>query len=76
MLLNSLGSSDDRRRLPVNSSAPEKPKLTKEQKEFMERYRRELALRPEVSDEEFMAETEVSEQEYQKGLTLPGCGSK
>ena len=40
----------------------------KRQKAFMERFRRELALRPEVSDEEFLAETEVSDECYERGL--------
>jgi hypothetical protein len=38
----------------------------------MERFRKELERRPEISDEEFMAETEVSDEEYTKGFTLPG----
>ena len=38
------------------------------QKAFMERFRRELALRPEISDEEFMRETEVSDAEYARGF--------
>ena len=39
--------------------------------EFLERFRRALAERPEVSDEEFMAETEVSDEQYALGLVLP-----
>jgi hypothetical protein len=37
---------------------------------FRERYRKELAKRPLVSDEEFMAETEVSDEQYAMGFTL------
>ena len=36
--------------------------------EFQERFERELALRPEVSDREFLAETEVSDEEYARGF--------
>ena len=42
--------------------------------EFDERFQRALAKRPTVSDEEFMAETEVSDEQYALGLTLPGFG--
>ena len=42
--------------------------------EFHERYERALAKRPTVSDEEFMAETEVGDEQYAMGLTLPGVG--
>ena len=42
--------------------------------EFDERFQRALAKRPTVSDEEFMAETEVSDEQYAIGLTLPGVG--
>ena len=50
---------------------------TKNQKwleEFDERFQRALAKRPSVSDEEFLAETEVSDEQYAMGLTLPGVG--
>ena len=39
--------------------------------EFLERFHRALAERPEVSDEEFLAETEVSDEQYALGLVLP-----
>ena len=42
--------------------------------EFNERFQKALAKRPSVSDEEFMAETEVSDEQYAMGLTLPGVG--
>ncbi|MEH6637146.1 MAG: hypothetical protein V7700_16620, partial [Halioglobus sp.] len=42
--------------------------------EFLERYERALAKRPTVSDEEFMAETEVSDEQYAMGMNLPGVG--
>jgi hypothetical protein len=38
----------------------------------MERFRKELERRPEISEEEFMAETEVSDEEYATGFILPG----
>jgi hypothetical protein len=34
-----------------------------------------LKKRPEISDEEFMAEFEVSDEEYKIGLVLPGIGN-
>ena len=37
---------------------------------FRKRYLEELARRPLVSDEEFMAETEVSDEEYATGLAI------
>lgn len=54
----------------------EKSKLSEEQQEFLARCRRELALRPEISDAEFMAETEVSDEDYERGLgaILPAGG--
>ena len=42
--------------------------------EFKDRFQRELALRPEVSDEEFLAETEVSDEMYERGLGLAFSG--
>ena len=51
-------------------SAAEQKRL----EEFHERFERALAKRPSVSDEEFLAETEVSDEQYAMGLTLPGFG--
>ena len=48
-----------------------------EQKEFAEilkRFHEELKKCPEVSDEDFMAEFEVSDDEYDMGIVLPGIG--
>ena len=42
--------------------------------EFHERFERAMAKRPTISDEDFMAETEVSDEQYALGLTLPGFG--
>jgi len=54
------------------------PKLTPEQqKRADERHRKfkeALKKRPEVSDEEFLAETEVSDEDYKRGMTFPGPG--
>lgn len=51
--------------------------LTEEQKkqvrELVKGTKSNLKLRPIVSDEEFMAETEVSDSEYKKGIVLPGA---
>ena len=51
-------------------SAAEQKRL----EEFNERFERALAKRPTLSDEEFRAETEVSDEEYAMGLNLPGLG--
>jgi hypothetical protein len=53
-------------------SAEEKTRL----EEFSKRYREALKKRPEVSDEEFMAETEVSDEQYAMGLVLPGIAGE
>ncbi|MEP6389015.1 MAG: hypothetical protein ABJ056_03730 [Halioglobus sp.] len=39
--------------------------------QLLERFHKALAERPEVSDEDFMAETEVSDEQYALGLVLP-----
>ena len=44
--------------------------------EFMKRFHEALKKRPTVSDEEFLAETEVSDEEYKLGLVLPGVGNE
>jgi HSP20 family molecular chaperone IbpA len=51
------------------------PASQKQLEEALKRFHEELKKRPEVSDEEFMAEFEVSEEEYKIGLVLPGVGS-
>ena len=40
----------------------------------MRRFDEALKARPTISDEDFMAETEVSDEQYAMGLTLPGVG--
>lgn len=47
------------------------PEEIRERADFRERFARALAERPEMSDEEFMAETEVSDEEYATGFVLP-----
>ena len=42
--------------------------------DFMRRFDEALKARPTISDEDFMAETEVSDEQYAMGLTLPGVG--
>ena len=42
--------------------------------EFHERFERALAKRPRISDEDFLAETEVSDEQYAMGMILPGVG--
>ena len=44
--------------------------------EFIERFNKALALRPEVSDEDFMAETEVSDEQYALGVVLPAFSAQ
>lgn len=39
--------------------------------ELLKRYHEALKKQPTMSDEEFMAETEVSDEEYAMGLVLP-----
>ena len=56
----------------MNLSAQLTPEQRRQVKELVEGTLKNLRERPEVSDEEFLAETEVSDQEYQKGFTLPG----
>ena len=41
----------------------------------MKRFHEALKKRPTISDEEFMAETEVSDEQYKIGLVLPGIGN-
>ena len=54
--------------MPESKDKSKQSKLTPEL--FRERYLKELARRPQVSDEEFMAETEVSDEQYALGLTI------
>ena len=44
--------------------------------EFMKRYREALRKQPTMSDEEFMAETEVSDEQYAIGLVLPAVANE
>ena len=39
------------------------------------RFNQAMKQQPEISDEEFMAEFEVSDEEYGVGLVLPGIGN-
>jgi HSP20 family molecular chaperone IbpA len=48
----------------------------KRQEEFLKRFHEELKRQPEISDEEFMAEFEVSDEQYKIGLVLPGISNK
>ena len=45
----------------------------RKRREANRRFDAALKKRPTISDEEFMAETEVSDEEYALGLTLPGA---
>jgi hypothetical protein len=45
-------------------------------KEFRKRFLKALKKRPLISDEEFMAETEVSDEQYTMGLVLPGIAGE
>ena len=48
----------------------------KQREEFMKRFHEALKKRPTISDEEFLAKTEVSDEEYKLGLVLPGVGNE
>ena len=50
------------------------PAAQKRQEEFLKRFHEALKKRPEISDEEFMAEFEVSDEQYKIGFVLPGTG--
>ena len=50
------------------------PAAQKRQREMLKRFNEELRKQPEISDEEFMAEFEVSDKEYKIGIVLPGIG--
>lgn len=58
----------------MNLSSNLTPEEDRELKEFVKGVRKNIKERPEVSDEEFMAETEVSDEQYKMGLTLPVPG--
>ncbi len=53
-------------------------KLSPEDREryfhFKRHFKNRMALRPTMSDEEFMEKTEVSDEQYALGITLPGAG--
>jgi hypothetical protein len=51
------------------------PADQKRLEEFLERFHRDLAKQPTMSDEEFMADTEASDEQYGLGLVLPGVGN-
>ena len=42
--------------------------------DFKKRFDQAMKYRPHISDQEFMAETEVSDEQYAIGLVLPGIG--
>lgn len=42
--------------------------------EMLKRFREALEKQPEMSDEEFMAEFEASDEDYKIGIVLPGIG--
>jgi hypothetical protein len=52
------------------------PEEQKQREEFRKRFRKALKKRPLISDEEFMAETEVSDEQYAMGLVLPGIADE
>ncbi len=51
------------------------PAAQKQREEALIRFHKNLKKRPEISDEEFMAETEVSDEEYKIGLVITGVGN-
>ena len=42
------------------------PAAQKQQEEFLKRFHEELKKQPEISDEEFMAEFEASDEQYKE----------
>jgi hypothetical protein len=46
----------------------------RKRREAKKRFDANLKKRPTISDEEFMAETEVSAEDYARGMILPGVG--
>ncbi len=46
----------------------------RKRREAKKRFDANLKKRPTVSDEEFMAETAVSPEDYARGMILPGVG--
>ena len=50
------------------------PAAQKQQEEILKRFNEAMKKQPEISDEEFMAEFEVSDEEYGVGFVLPGIG--
>ena len=48
----------------------------KKHEAFKKGFAQAMKERPLISDEEFMAETEVSDEQYNIGLVLPGLGSE
>ena len=60
----------------MNLSANKGPALTPEQQQRVDethrKFKEALKKRPEVSDEEFLAETEVGDEQYKRGFILPG----
>jgi hypothetical protein len=55
-------------------SAQLTPEQQKRVDEITRKFQENLKKRPVVSDEDFMKETEVSDEEYKKGFTFPGPG--
>jgi hypothetical protein len=53
------------------SAADERRRL-----EFRKRFNETLKKRPEISDEDFVAETEVSDEQYAIGFVLPYAGNE
>ena len=48
------------------------PAAQRRQREMLKRFHEELKKQPEISDEDFMAEFEASDEEYTIGIVLPG----
>ena len=56
----------------MKTSSKLSPEAHKRLEEFKRKFDQAMKERPLVSDEEFMAETEVSDEQYAMGLVLPG----
>lgn len=58
----------------MNTTKELSPVEKEQVEERMKRFHKALKERPTISDEEFMAETGVSDEQYAIGLILPGVG--
>jgi hypothetical protein len=61
--------------ITMSSKKTLSPSDQKRLDEFCEHFHKALAKQPTMSDEEFMADTEASDEQYGLGIVLPGVGN-